>query len=67
MGQQAHLQHYAGQVLYDFQSFVDKNREFIPPSHQNLMMKSSNPFVRWLFGDDEAEGKITRPFGPERV
>ena len=43
------VQHYAGRVTYDAMSFLEKNRNFLPPEVVQLLRTSSNPTVQFLF------------------
>jgi len=51
------VDHYAGSVVYDPTSLLDKNRDFTVAEHASLMAGSSVPFLADLFAPDpEAEG-----------
>eukprot|EP01119_Soliformovum_irregulare_P020308 TRINITY_DN6548_c0_g1_i8.p1 TRINITY_DN6548_c0_g1~~TRINITY_DN6548_c0_g1_i8.p1 ORF type:complete len:1188 (-),score=488.31 TRINITY_DN6548_c0_g1_i8:69-3632(-) len=41
--------HYAGQVTYSTEGFIEKNKDFIVPEHISLLEKSGNKFVASLF------------------
>jgi len=43
------VQHYAGEVLYTTDGFVDSNRDLLQPALIDLMMSSSSNFVQELF------------------
>ena len=43
------VQHYAGRVIYDADSFLEKNRNFLPPEVVQLLRTSSNPTIQFLF------------------
>lgn len=43
------VQHYAGRVSYDASSFLEKNRNFLPPEVVQLLRTSSNPTIQFLF------------------
>lgn len=40
------VRHYAGEVLYHAEGFLDKNRDSVGEACQDLMAKSSVPLVR---------------------
>lgn len=48
-GVQFTVQHFAGRVTYDASSFLEKNRNFLPPEVVQLLRSSGNPTVRFLF------------------
>ncbi|AEE28340.1 Myosin family protein with Dil domain-containing protein [Arabidopsis thaliana] len=41
--------HYAGEVLYQSELFLDKNKDYVIPEHQDLLGASKCPFVVGLF------------------
>ncbi|KAJ8899498.1 hypothetical protein K2173_018472 [Erythroxylum novogranatense] len=41
--------HYAGEVLYHSDQFLDKNKDYIVPEHQDLLSASNCSFVAGLF------------------
>ncbi|KAG2693975.1 hypothetical protein I3760_08G119800 [Carya illinoinensis] len=41
--------HYAGEVLYQSDQFLDKNKDYVVPEHQDLLGASKCPFVAGLF------------------
>uniref|UniRef100_A0A2N9G9D4 Myosin motor domain-containing protein n=1 Tax=Fagus sylvatica TaxID=28930 RepID=A0A2N9G9D4_FAGSY len=41
--------HYAGEVLYQSDLFLDKNKDYVVPEHQDLLGASKCPFVAGLF------------------
>ncbi|KAG5391643.1 hypothetical protein IGI04_021606 [Brassica rapa subsp. trilocularis] len=41
--------HYAGEVLYQSDLFLDKNKDYVIPEHQDLLGASKCPFVVGLF------------------
>ncbi|WOL20211.1 myosin-15 isoform X1 [Canna indica] len=43
------ITHYAGKVIYQTESFLDKNRDYIVVEHCNLLCSSRCPFVSRLF------------------
>ena len=45
------VQHYAGEVLYSTDGFVDSNRDILQPALIDLMLSSTSAFVQALFTD----------------
>lgn len=43
------IAHYAGEVTYHTDLFLDKNRDYVVVEHQALLMSSKSPFVSGLF------------------
>ncbi|KAF1870037.1 hypothetical protein Lal_00017617 [Lupinus albus] len=43
------ISHYAGEVLYQSDHFLDKNKDYVVPEHQDLLGSSKCPFVAGLF------------------
>ncbi|KAJ7978140.1 Myosin [Quillaja saponaria] len=43
------ISHYAGEVLYQSDHFLDKNKDYVVPEHQDLLSASKCPFVAGLF------------------
>ncbi|XVF42254.1 hypothetical protein PTKIN_Ptkin01aG0346100 [Pterospermum kingtungense] len=43
------IAHYAGEVLYQSDQFLDKNKDYVVPEHQDLLNASKCPFVAGLF------------------
>ncbi|XP_057439528.1 myosin-11-like [Lotus japonicus] len=43
------ISHYAGEVLYQSDHFLDKNKDYVVPEHQDLLGASKCPFVAGLF------------------
>ncbi|CAI0385716.1 unnamed protein product [Linum tenue] len=41
--------HYAGEVLYQSEQFLDKNKDYVVPEHQNLLSASQCSFIQRLF------------------
>ncbi|CAN0886361.1 XI-E [Linum grandiflorum] len=41
--------HYAGEVLYQSEQFLDKNKDYVVPEHQNLLSASECSFMQRLF------------------
>ncbi|XP_047339583.1 myosin-9-like [Impatiens glandulifera] len=43
------ISHYAGEVQYQSDQFLDKNKDYVVPEHQDLLTASGCPFVAGLF------------------
>ncbi|KAE8720964.1 Myosin-5 [Hibiscus syriacus] len=43
------IAHYAGDVLYQSEQFLDKNKDYVVPEHQDLLSASKCSFVAGLF------------------
>ncbi|ERN06519.1 myosin-11 isoform X1 [Amborella trichopoda] len=43
------IAHYAGEVLYQSDLFLDKNKDYVVAEHQDLLSASKCPFVAGLF------------------
>ncbi|GKD87902.1 myosin-11-like protein isoform X1 [Tanacetum coccineum] len=43
------IAHYAGEVQYQSNQFLDKNKDYVVPEHQDLLGESRCPFVAGLF------------------
>ncbi|CAA7395580.1 unnamed protein product [Spirodela intermedia] len=43
------IAHYAGEVVYQSDQFLDKNKDYIVPEHQDLLSASKCAFVSGLF------------------
>ncbi|KAK6120042.1 hypothetical protein DH2020_046172 [Rehmannia glutinosa] len=43
------IAHYAGEVQYQSNQFLDKNKDYVVPEHQDLLTASKCPFVAALF------------------
>ncbi|KAK8605222.1 hypothetical protein V6N13_082673 [Hibiscus sabdariffa] len=43
------IAHYAGDVLYQSDQFLDKNKDYVVPEHQDLLSASKCTFVSGLF------------------
>lgn len=49
VGRAFQIIHYAGTVEYDSHGFVDKNRDALPQSTAQALMRSSSPIMRAMF------------------
>ncbi|KAK9993505.1 hypothetical protein SO802_023208 [Lithocarpus litseifolius] len=54
--------HYAGQVRYQSDQFLDKNKDYVVAEHQNLLSSSSCSFVAGLFPSLSDEGAKSSKF-----
>ncbi|KAL9235143.1 hypothetical protein vseg_009931 [Gypsophila vaccaria] len=43
------ISHYAGEVLYQSDQFLDKNKDYVVPEHQDLLTSSRCSFIAGLF------------------
>ncbi|XP_073223667.1 myosin-9-like isoform X2 [Cicer arietinum] len=43
------IAHYAGEVTYQSDQFLDKNKDYVVPEHQDLLIASKCPFISDLF------------------
>ncbi|EPS61697.1 hypothetical protein M569_13097, partial [Genlisea aurea] len=43
------ISHYAGEVQYQSDQFLDKNKDYVVPEHKDLLSASECPFVAGLF------------------
>ncbi|CAL5425104.1 unnamed protein product [Camellia sinensis] len=43
------IAHYAGEVVYQSDQFLDKNKDYVVPEHQDLLCSSKCSFVAGLF------------------
>ncbi|KAK1263833.1 hypothetical protein QJS04_geneDACA009534 [Acorus gramineus] len=43
------ISHYAGEVMYQSDQFLDKNKDYVVAEHQDLLSASKCPFVSGLF------------------
>ncbi|KAI3385236.1 hypothetical protein SNEBB_001731 [Seison nebaliae] len=52
--------HYAGDVVYDINGFIEKNKDVLLNDYKRLMFSSKNSIVRsmWLDGDTDVLNKI---------
>ncbi|KAF6175051.1 hypothetical protein GIB67_039599 [Kingdonia uniflora] len=48
------IAHYAGEVLYQADQFLDKNKDYVVPEHQDLLSTSKCSFVSGLFPPDDS-------------
>ncbi|KAG5183737.1 P-loop containing nucleoside triphosphate hydrolase protein [Tribonema minus] len=51
------LYHYAGEVIYSVESFLDKNKDELPRESNELFASSTSPFLVNLFAPPDAKGK----------
>lgn len=49
------ITHYAGDVTYQTDNFLQKNRDYVVAEHQDMLGNSTYDFVRSLFPPDPAE------------
>ncbi|KAH7437281.1 hypothetical protein KP509_05G063900 [Ceratopteris richardii] len=49
------IAHYAGEVTYHSDLFLEKNRDYVVVEHQALLMSSRSPFVAGLFSSISEE------------
>ncbi|KAK4573007.1 hypothetical protein RGQ29_031110 [Quercus rubra] len=54
--------HYAGEVRYQSDQFLDKNKDYVVAEHQNLLSSSSCSFVAGLFPSLSDEGAKSSKF-----
>ncbi|XP_050251488.1 myosin-9 [Quercus robur] len=54
--------HYAGEVQYQSDQFLDKNKDYVVAEHQNLLSSSSCSFVAGLFPSLSDEGAKSSKF-----
>ncbi|MQL83467.1 hypothetical protein Taro_015960, partial [Colocasia esculenta] len=54
------IAHYAGEVLYQSHLFLDKNKDYIVPEHQDLLSASNCSFVAGLFPPAEETTKSSK-------
>ncbi|KAJ4792621.1 hypothetical protein LUZ62_043867 [Rhynchospora pubera] len=52
--------HYAGDVTYQSDQFLDKNKDYVVPEHQDLLSASKCPFVTGLFPPPPEETTTTK-------
>ncbi|XP_010274858.1 PREDICTED: myosin-9-like [Nelumbo nucifera] len=56
------IAHYAGEVLYQSDQFLDKNKDYVVPEHQDLLSASKCSFVAGLFPHLPEETSKTSKF-----
>ncbi|XP_077248114.1 myosin-11-like [Tasmannia lanceolata] len=49
------ISHYAGEVMYQSDQFLDKNKDYVVPEHQDLLSASKCSFVSVLFAPPPEE------------
>ncbi|XP_073005604.1 myosin-11-like isoform X2 [Typha latifolia] len=52
--------HYAGEVIYQSDQFLDKNKDYVVAEHQDLLSASKCPFVSGLFPQPEETSKSSK-------
>ena len=58
------IAHYAHDVTYDIEGFIDKNRDTVPDEHLALLQASSNDFLREVLDASLAAANTTKPPTP---
>ena len=53
-----YIEHYAGQVHYDIQGFIDKAKDLMSPNIYQLMFNSNFPLIQLIFKQD-IQNKLT--------
>ncbi|CAA2963473.1 myosin-17-like [Olea europaea subsp. europaea] len=56
------ISHYAGEVTYLADLFLDKNKDYVVAEHQDLLMASKCPFVAGLFPPNLEESSKSSKF-----
>ncbi|KAI4303015.1 hypothetical protein MLD38_038696 [Melastoma candidum] len=56
------ISHYAGEVLYQSDQFLDKNKDYVVPEHQDLLGASKCSFVAGLFPPIPVEAQKSSKF-----
>ncbi|XP_019056780.1 PREDICTED: myosin-16 isoform X2 [Tarenaya hassleriana] len=56
------IAHYAGDVQYQSDQFLDKNKDYVVPEHQDLLSASKCSFVSGLFPPLSREGSKSSKF-----
>ncbi|KAF8017793.1 hypothetical protein BT93_H2864 [Corymbia citriodora subsp. variegata] len=56
------IAHYAGEVLYQSDQFLDKNKDYVVPEHQDLLSASRCSFVAGLFPPPPEESSKSSKF-----
>ena len=64
--QQFTIRHYAGQVTYSTDNFLDKNKDYLVPEHQVMLEASELEFVRELFPAEKPEPAPSKGPGGRR-
>jgi hypothetical protein len=54
------LDHYAGEVTYECDHFIEKNKDFVVADHQKLLAESEESLLRDIFAPEEDEGARAR-------
>ena len=49
------LNHYAGEVTYETDNFLEKNKDYVIAEHKNILASSDYDFVSSLFKEKESE------------
>ena len=57
------IAHYAHDVTYDVDGFIEKNRDTVPDEHLALLQASSNEFLREVLDAALAAANTTKPNG----
>lgn len=55
------VKHYAGNVTYEIDGFVDRNKDTLFPDLIETMQSSSNSFIVNLFPEDTSSKQNKRP------
>ncbi|XP_066515764.1 unconventional myosin-XIX [Hoplias malabaricus] len=53
--------HYAGQVSYQIEGMMEKNKDPVPPEILSLLQKSEDSLLQSLFAASDTEGNGSRP------
>ncbi|PON84462.1 Myosin [Trema orientale] len=56
------ISHYAGEVTYQADQFLDKNKDYVVAEHQDLLTASKCPFVAGLFPPSPEESSKSSKF-----
>ncbi|ODQ64184.1 hypothetical protein NADFUDRAFT_79749 [Nadsonia fulvescens var. elongata DSM 6958] len=57
------VNHYAMDVNYESEGFVEKNRDSVPEEHMNLLMSSKNDFLKIVLEDAQIMAQTLAPHG----